>query len=157
MNAIFINLKEIDYTILDKKFQFYIFNLKIIDFICDSNNRFFKIAKMIKNFEIIFLLRCFRNQSFSWYLRILLNKKYKFYYYFFYLSSFKDWKTFCIRKKIKNYDKYFEIGLDNCICFEIFNLFIFSWRNYINNSARNESNMWSSFLLFWKPDPAGSD
>ena len=43
-----VNLKKTDYTISNKKFQFYMFDPKIIDFICDSDNRFFKTAKIIK-------------------------------------------------------------------------------------------------------------
>ena len=48
LNAMFINLKKINYTISDEKFQFCIFNLKIINFVCDSNDRFSEIMKMIK-------------------------------------------------------------------------------------------------------------
>ena len=43
-----MNLKKTDYTISDEKFQFYVADFKIIDFICDLNNKFFKITKMIK-------------------------------------------------------------------------------------------------------------
>ena len=44
----FINLKKTDCTISNEKFQFCIFNLKIINFICNLNDRFFEIVKMIK-------------------------------------------------------------------------------------------------------------
>ena len=43
-----MNLKKTDYTISDEKFQFYIINLKIIDFIYDLNDQFLKITKIIK-------------------------------------------------------------------------------------------------------------
>ena len=51
LNAMFMNLKKTDCTILNKKFQFYMFELKIFDFICDSNDRFSKTAKVIKILE----------------------------------------------------------------------------------------------------------
>ena len=43
-----VNLKKIDYTILNEKFRFYVVNLKIINFVCDLNDKFFETAKMIK-------------------------------------------------------------------------------------------------------------
>ena len=46
-----MNVEKIDYIISDEKFQFYIFELKIVDFVCDSNDRFSKTAKIIKIFE----------------------------------------------------------------------------------------------------------
>ena len=51
LNAMLMNLGKINCTISDKKFQFYMFELKIVDFVCDSNNRFSEIAKIIKIFE----------------------------------------------------------------------------------------------------------
>ena len=41
-------LKKTDYTISNKKFQFYVVDFKIIDFVCDLNNRFFETTKVIK-------------------------------------------------------------------------------------------------------------
>ena len=46
-----INLKKIDCTISDKKFQFCMSELKIVDFVFDSNDRFSETAKIIKIFE----------------------------------------------------------------------------------------------------------
>ena len=43
-----MNLKKTNYTILNEKFQFCIVNLKIVNFICDLNNKFFETTKMIK-------------------------------------------------------------------------------------------------------------
>ena len=34
--------------ILNEKFQFYVVDLKIVDFVYNSNDRFFEITKMIK-------------------------------------------------------------------------------------------------------------
>ena len=48
LNAMFVNLKKIDCTISNEKSQFCMFNLKIIDFVCDSDGRSSEIAKMIK-------------------------------------------------------------------------------------------------------------
>ena len=48
MNAIFVNLKKTDCTISDKKFQFCVADLKIVNFIYDSNDKFFETAKIIK-------------------------------------------------------------------------------------------------------------
>ena len=48
LNAVFMNLEKMNCTILNEKFQFYIFELKIIDFVYDSNDRLFKTAKIIK-------------------------------------------------------------------------------------------------------------
>ena len=48
LNAMFVNLKKIDYIISNEKSQFYIFNLKIVNFVCDSNDKSFKIAKIRK-------------------------------------------------------------------------------------------------------------
>ena len=48
LNAILMNLKKTDYTISDEKFQFYIINFKIVDFIYDLNDRFSETTKMIK-------------------------------------------------------------------------------------------------------------
>ena len=44
----FVNLKKINCTISDEKFQFYMFDLKIVNFVCDSNDRFSEIAKIIE-------------------------------------------------------------------------------------------------------------
>ena len=43
-----MNLEKINCTISDEKSQYYVVNFKIIDFIYDSNNRFFEITKIIK-------------------------------------------------------------------------------------------------------------
>ena len=51
LNTMFVNLEKTNCTILNEKSQFCIFNLKMIDFICDSNDRFIKIAKIIKILE----------------------------------------------------------------------------------------------------------
>ena len=48
LNAILINLKKTDCMIFDKKFQFYIVDFKIVDFIYDLNYKFFKTIKKIK-------------------------------------------------------------------------------------------------------------
>ena len=48
LNAILVNLKKTDCTISDEKFQFCVADLKIVNFICDSNDRFFETAKIIK-------------------------------------------------------------------------------------------------------------
>ena len=48
LNAILMNLKKTDCTISNEKFQFYVADFKIVDFVCDSNDRFFKMTKMIK-------------------------------------------------------------------------------------------------------------
>ena len=47
----FVNLKKASCTISDEKSQFYMFELKIVDFVCDSNDRFSEIAKIIKILE----------------------------------------------------------------------------------------------------------
>ena len=51
LNAVFINLEKTNCTISDKKFQFCMFELKIVNFVCDSNNRSFEITKTIKILE----------------------------------------------------------------------------------------------------------
>ena len=43
-----MNLKKTNWTISDEKFQFCVIDLKIINFVCDSNDRFFETAKIIK-------------------------------------------------------------------------------------------------------------
>ena len=43
-----MNLKKTNYTILNEKFQFYVIDLKIVDFIYDLNDKFLKTTKMIK-------------------------------------------------------------------------------------------------------------
>ena len=43
-----MNLKKTDCTISNEKSQFCVADFKIIDFICDSNNRFFETTKIIK-------------------------------------------------------------------------------------------------------------
>ena len=48
LNAILMNLKKTDCTISDEKFQFCVVDFKIVNFICDLNDRFFKTTKMIK-------------------------------------------------------------------------------------------------------------
>ena len=51
LNAILVNLEKTNCTISNEKFQFCMFELKIVNFVCDSNNRFSKTAKIIKIFE----------------------------------------------------------------------------------------------------------
>ena len=51
LNAIFVNLEKTDCTISDEKSQFYVFELKIVNFDCDSNDISSEIAKMIKILE----------------------------------------------------------------------------------------------------------
>ena len=46
-----VNLKKTDCMILNEKSQFYIFELKIVDFVCDSNDKFSKTAKIKKILE----------------------------------------------------------------------------------------------------------
>ena len=46
-----IDLKFIKYIIFDEKSQFCIIDLKIVEFVCDSQNRVFKNAKIIKIVE----------------------------------------------------------------------------------------------------------
>ena len=43
-----MSLKKTDYTILNEKFQFYVIDFKIVDFIYDLNDKFFETTKMIK-------------------------------------------------------------------------------------------------------------
>ena len=43
-----VNLEKTSRTISDEKFQFCIFELKIVDFVHDSNDKSFKTAKTIK-------------------------------------------------------------------------------------------------------------
>ena len=43
-----MNLKKTDCTILNEKFQFCIVDLKIVNFICNSNDKFLEMTKMIK-------------------------------------------------------------------------------------------------------------
>ena len=40
--------KKTNCIILNEKFQFYIVDFKIVDFICDSNDKFLKTTKIIK-------------------------------------------------------------------------------------------------------------
>ena len=51
LNVVFVNLKKIEYTISNEKFQFCMFELKIVNFVCDSKNKFFEIAKVRKILE----------------------------------------------------------------------------------------------------------
>ena len=48
LNAMLMNLEKTNYTILNEKFQFYIVNFKIVDFICNLNDKFFETIKIIK-------------------------------------------------------------------------------------------------------------
>ena len=43
-----IDLKKTDCTISDEKFQFYVVDFKIVDFICDFDDWFSETTKMIK-------------------------------------------------------------------------------------------------------------
>ena len=51
LNAVLMNLEKTNCTISNKKFQFCIFELKIVDFVYDSNDRFSETAKIIKIFK----------------------------------------------------------------------------------------------------------
>ena len=51
LNAVFVNLKKTSCTISNKKFQFCMSELKTVDFVCDSNDRFSETAKIIKILE----------------------------------------------------------------------------------------------------------
>ena len=51
LNAVFMNLEKTNCTISNKKSQFYMFELKIFNFIYDSNDRFSETAKIIKILE----------------------------------------------------------------------------------------------------------
>ena len=46
-----MNLEKTNFTISNEKFQFYMFELKIVDFVCDLNDRFSKTTKIIKILE----------------------------------------------------------------------------------------------------------
>ena len=46
-----VNLEKADCTISDEKFQFCIFELRIVDSICNSNDRFSETVKISKIFE----------------------------------------------------------------------------------------------------------
>ena len=48
LNAILMNLKKINCTISDEKSQFCVADFKIVDFVCDLNDRFSETVKMIK-------------------------------------------------------------------------------------------------------------
>ena len=51
LNAVLVNLEKTDCTISDEKSQFCMSELKIVDFVCDSNDRFSETAKIIKILE----------------------------------------------------------------------------------------------------------
>ena len=51
LNAVLMNLEKTSCTILNKKSQFCISELKIVDFVYDSNDKSSEIAKIIKIFE----------------------------------------------------------------------------------------------------------
>ena len=51
LNAVLVNLEKTNCTTSDEKFQFCISELKIVDFVCDSNDRFSETAKIIKILE----------------------------------------------------------------------------------------------------------
>ena len=46
-----MKLEKAKCTISNERFQFYMFKLKIVDFVCDSNDKFSEIAKIIKILE----------------------------------------------------------------------------------------------------------
>ena len=46
-----LNLKKTECIILNEKFQFCISELKNIDFVCDFDNRFSEMIKIIKIFK----------------------------------------------------------------------------------------------------------
>ena len=51
LNAVLVNLGKTDCIISNKRSRFCLFELKIVDFICDSNDKFSKITKITKIFE----------------------------------------------------------------------------------------------------------
>ena len=51
LNAVLVNLEKTNCTISDEKSQFCMSELKIVDFVCDSNDRSSETAKIIKILE----------------------------------------------------------------------------------------------------------
>ena len=51
LNAMLVNLEKMNCMILNEKSQFYMFELKIVDFVYDLNNRFSETVKIIKILE----------------------------------------------------------------------------------------------------------
>ena len=95
-------------------------------------------------------------------MRVLLNMNYKFYYYcFFYLLFFEEWKGFCVSRRTEKYHEYFKVDFDKCIDIEILELFFFNWWNHISSRFQFEemrcylvsNQSWDeqkSFFLWWK-------
>ena len=59
-----IDLKKTDCTISDEKFQFYVVNFKIVDFICDFDNWFSETTKIIKILKWFFCRNIFEIRAF---------------------------------------------------------------------------------------------
>ena len=59
-----MNLKKTNYTILNEKSQFCVINFKIVDFICDLNDRFSETTKMIKILKWFFCRNVFEVRAF---------------------------------------------------------------------------------------------
>ena len=107
-------------------------------------------------------MQCFESSNFHWYLRVLSNINYKFYYYcFFYLLSFEERRVFCVNKKTEKQYKYFEVDFDDCIDTEILELFFLNWWNHISSRFQFEemrryfvpNQFWDgqkSFFSLWK-------
>ena len=51
LNKMLIDIKRSKTTIFDENFQFCMFDIKIIDFVCDKTNRHFDNFKIIKIIE----------------------------------------------------------------------------------------------------------
>ena len=51
LNRMLIDIKSSKIIIFDEKFQFRMFDIKIIDFVCDEINRHFDSHKIIKIIE----------------------------------------------------------------------------------------------------------
>jgi hypothetical protein len=48
LNVVLVNLERASITILSLKLHFYIIEFKIVSFICDADNRYLDIIKIIK-------------------------------------------------------------------------------------------------------------
>ena len=59
-----MNLKKINYTISNEKFQFCVVDFKIVDFIYDLNDKFFETTKMIKILKWFFYRNVFEVRAF---------------------------------------------------------------------------------------------
>ena len=100
--------------------------LKIVDFVCDSNDRSSETIKVIKILNNL-LVAIFRKFELSLMFACIIEINNKFCYYcFFYLLFFKERRIFCVNKKTEKHHKDFEVDFDNCIDTETFELFFFN-------------------------------